>query len=92
MFEQKGLIAIEQNTASPIDEDELMMQALEAGAEDIQLEEDVFKILIAPNDFNQVKQALEAEGYQFLVAEVSMVPKNTISISEEAGEQIEKTH
>lgn len=90
MFEQKGLIAIEQNTASPIDEDELMMQALEAGAEDIQLEEDVFKILTAPNDFNQVKQALEAEGYQFLVAEVSMVPKNTISISEEAGEQIEK--
>lgn len=90
MFEQKGLIAIEQNTASPVDEDELMMQALEAGAEDIQLEEDVFKILTAPNDFNQVKQALEAEGYQFLVAEVSMVPKNTISISEEAGEQIEK--
>ena len=41
-----------------------MMQALEAGAEDIQLE-DVFKILTAPNDFNQVKQALEAEGYQF---------------------------
>jgi len=88
MFNKKGLIVIEKNES--IDEDELMMAALEAGAEDIEAETDVFKIETDPSSFSEVKEALAEAGYEFLVAEVSMVPQNSVPISEEESEKIEK--
>jgi YebC/PmpR family DNA-binding regulatory protein len=88
MFNKKGLIVIEKNES--IDEDELMMAALEAGAEDIEAETDVFKIETDPSSFSEVKEALAEAGYEFLVAEVSMVPQNSVPISEEESDKIEK--
>ena len=88
MFNKKGLIVIEKNES--IDEDELMMAAIEAGAEDIEAETDVFKIETDPSSFSEVKEALAEAGYEFLVAEVSMVPQNSVPISEEESDKIEK--
>lgn len=79
MFDKKGVIVIER-TAS-MDEDEVMMTALDAGAEDFNAEDDAFEITTSPEDFSAVREALEAAGYEFISAEVDMVPQNTISIT-----------
>lgn len=88
MFDKKGLLVIEKE--SDIDEDELMMNALEHGAEDIQTEEDVYKIITEPHDFSDLKTVLSEDGYQFVVAEITMIPQNTVPVSTEDGEKIEK--
>jgi len=87
MFDKRGLLVIEKSSA--IDEDELIMQALEAGAEDVQAEDDVYKVITDLSSFSAVKTALSAAGYEFLVAEISMIPKNTIPVSSEIGDKIE---
>jgi len=87
MFDRKGLLVLEREG---YDEDAVMLQVLEAGAEDMMVSEDVFEITTDPTEFAQVKQALEAEGMKFLGAEISWIPKNTVSISPEAQEAIEK--
>ena len=80
MFNKKGVIVIEKT--SSIDEDTLMMEALEAGAEDFSAEEDMFEILTDPADFSAVRNALEAKGYEFLEAEVSMLPTTTTKLED----------
>lgn len=81
MFDKRGLIVIER-TAS-MDEDEVMMQALEAGAEDFNALDDAFEIFTAPNDFSVVREKLESLGYEFISAEVSMIPKNPVAVANE---------
>ena len=89
MFEQKGLIVIERD--DDLDEDMVMMDALDAGALDFDPGEDSFEILTAPNDFSQVRDALEAKGYTFVEAAVSMIPQNYTTLDNEKQlEQIEK--
>ena len=80
MFDEKGVIVIERTPG--MDEEELMMMALDAGAEDMTAEEDVFEITTAPNDFSAVREALEAQGLSFLSAEVSMIPQNTVAVTD----------
>ena len=80
MFNHRGVIVIER-TAS-IDEDELMMTALDAGAEDFEPQEDVFEIYTAVNDFSKVREALEAAGYTFISAELSMITTNTTDVTD----------
>ncbi len=80
MFNHRGVIVIER-TAS-IDEDELMMTALDAGAEDFEPQDDVFEIYTAVNDFSKVREALEAAGYTFISAELSMIPTNTTDVTD----------
>lgn len=80
MFEKKGQIIIE---AEGISEDELMDKALEAGAEDMVEEGDVFQVLTAPEDFDAVREALEKDGLSFVEASLAMVPKNTVDVTEE---------
>ena len=72
MFNKKGIILIEKN--NKIVEDNLMMEALEAGAEDFATEEDYFEITTDPNDFSNVRIALENKGYEFIEADVTMIP------------------
>ena len=72
MFNRKGIILIEKR--DNITEDDLMMEALEAGAEDVSTEDEYFEILTEANDFSAVREALEAKNYEFLDAEVSMIP------------------
>ena len=89
MFDKKGQIVIERTAL--MDEDEVMMQALDAGAEDFVANDDVFEVFTAPNDFSMVREALEGCGYTFLTAEVSMIPQNTTEITDaEVIEKIER--
>ena len=88
MFDRKGQIVIE---AEDKDEDTVMMDALEAGAEDFSADVDVFEIITAPNDLGQVRDALEAKGYTFVSAEVAYIPQTMTSLSDEAMcEKMEK--
>ena len=80
MFDERGVLVIEREPGS--DEDEMMMIALDAGAEDVKVDEDVFEILTAPNDFSTVRENLEKQGYSFLSAEVQKIPQNTVAVTD----------
>jgi YebC/PmpR family DNA-binding regulatory protein len=74
MFDEKGLIVIDKEEVE-MDEEELMMVALDAGAEDFAAEEDSFEITTVPDDFSAVREALEAAGIPMASAEVTMIPQ-----------------
>ena len=80
MFDKKGLILVDKEGMS---EEEIMDKALEAGADDVIEEENEFQILTAPEDFDAVREALEEAGVKFLEADISMIPQNTVEITEE---------
>lgn len=86
MFDRKGVLVIEKN--ENINEEELMMHALEAGAEDISDEGDVFEIITAPSDFSDVREHLEKVGYSFVTAEIAMIPQNYVELNEEASSKV----
>ncbi len=81
MFDKKGVIAIDAEMVE--DEEELMMDALDAGAEDFSPEEDFYEIITAPEAFSAVCEALENKGYTPESAEVTMIPQNYITLTEE---------
>ena len=75
-----------------LDADDLMMQALDAGAEDFSEEEDSFEILTDPNDFSEVRLALEEAGIPMASAEVTMIPQTWVTLdNEEDIKNIQKT-
>ena len=80
MFDRKGLILIE---AEGKDEDTVMMDALDAGAEDFNFDGDVFEISTDPNSLGVVREALEEKGYSFVSAEVAYVPQTTTVLADE---------
>jgi len=84
MFEKKGYLVVEQ---SAIDEEALMETALEAGAEDVREDGDNFEVVTAPEDYEAVKEAIDAAEIATLSAEVTMLPQN---MSELAGKDAEK--
>lgn len=81
MFDEKGVLVIERTPGS--DEEEMMMLALDAGAEDMKAEDDVYEIYTTPNDFSNVREALEKQGLTFLSAEVDKIPQNTVAVTDE---------
>ena len=83
MFDQKGQIVIEKE-ATDMDEDELMMMAIEAGADDFESEEEGYTITTSPEAFSDVHAALEAAGIEMVEAEVTMVPQTWTTLSSEA--------
>ena len=87
MFDRKGIIEI---NGEGIDEDELMMVALDAGAEDVSEEEGIFEITTDPAEFSAVCTALEEAGFAFDNAEISMLPQNTVVLEGEKLETFEK--
>ena len=87
MFEKKGQIIISKEECE-MDADDLMMTALDAGAEDFNEEEDCFEVLTSPDDFEAVRSALEAENIPMAEAEVTMNPLNYVELS--ADEDITK--
>lgn len=89
MFEKKGVIVIEKE-GCPLGEDDLMMEAIEAGAEDMSTEEEVYQITTAPSDFTAVTESLSAKGIEFLEAGVEMVPSNYISLDEKGAEKMQR--
>ena len=80
MFDERGVLVVEKTPGS--DEDEMMMIALDAGADDVNVEEDVYEILTAPNDFSAVREKLEQQGITFLSAEVQKIPQNTVAVTD----------
>lgn len=88
MFERSGVLAIEKTEA--IDEDEVMMAALDAGALDMQTDDEVYEIITDANNFSVVHDALEKQGYTFLLAELQMVPENTVELAEDKAESVQK--
>ena len=82
MFDQKGQIIIDREECD-MDADDLMMMALDAGAEDFSEEEDSFEILTNPDDFSAVREALEKEGVPMAEAEITMIPQNYVTLSDE---------
>ncbi|MCD8493028.1 MAG: YebC/PmpR family DNA-binding transcriptional regulator [Geovibrio sp.] len=80
IFEQKGILEISKTKA---DEDKLLEEALEAGAEDVVDDGDVFSVQCAYADFMDVKTDLEGKGYAFEFAEITMKPKNTVPVNVE---------
>jgi len=80
MFNKKGVIVIEKS--DKVSEDELMMEALEAGAEDMTAGDEYYEIITAPGDFSAVREALESRGYEFMEAEVSMIPTTTTRLTD----------
>jgi YebC/PmpR family DNA-binding regulatory protein len=80
MFDKKGSILVDKEVMG---EEELMDKALEAGAEDVVEEDNVYQVITTPDDFEGVREALEADGVKFIEASVSMIPQNVVDITEE---------
>ena len=81
MFDEKGQIIIDKEECD-MDADDLMMMALDAGAEDFSEEEDSFEIITTPDDFSAVREALEKEGIKMAEAELTMIPQNYVDLTD----------
>ena len=86
-FDKRGMILVD---AAEVSEDTLLDVALEAGAEDIETEGDTYEVVTAPNEVMDVKEALEAKGITVATAEISMLPKSTVSIDDKTAVSVLK--
>lgn len=80
MFDKKGLLQVEKEEIS---EEQLMEMALEAGAEDVVEEDDEFQVITAPEAFDAVHEALEKNKVRFIDASITMIPQNSIEVTDE---------
>jgi YebC/PmpR family DNA-binding regulatory protein len=88
MFQQKGVFAVSKETG--VEEDDLMMLALEAGAEDIKNEEEGYEIVTAPDAFDAVEKALADANIEVEMAEITMIPDTLAELSAEDAERVQK--
>lgn len=86
MFDRKGVIVVEKN--DNIFEDDLMMLALDAGADDFAAEEECYEILTAPENFSAVREKLEAEKVELAEAEIKYVPQNYVHVEEDVAAKL----
>ena len=84
MFDKKGQIIVDKEECD-MEADDLMMTALDAGAEDFSEEEDRFEILTDPDNFEEVRKALEDAGIPMISAEVTMIPQNYVTLTDETA-------
>lgn len=91
MFDKKGQIIIGKEDCE-MDADELMMAALDAGAEDFSEEEDSYEVITDPDSFSEVRQKLEEEGIPMASAEVTMIPQTWVELTDETAiKNLQKT-
>ena len=88
MFEKKGVIVIERESTD-MSEDDLMLLAIDAGAEDFSADDEVFEITTAPENFSKVREKLEENNLTFIEAEVRMVPNTYVKLDEKDAERME---
>jgi len=81
LFERKGVVLV---PADGVDEDELMLAAADAGAEDVEQEETTFRVTCVPEQLTVVREALEAAGFPVEDAQPTMLPKTTVAVEDEA--------
>ena len=84
MFDKKGQIIVDKEECD-MEADDLMMIALDAGAEDFSEEDDSFEILTDPDNFEEVRKALEDAGIPMISAEVTMIPQNYVTLTDETA-------
>jgi YebC/PmpR family DNA-binding regulatory protein len=85
LFSPRGIIAIGRNGTT---EDAVMEAAIEAGAEDVRTEAETFDVFTAPEDFNAVRDGLEAAGFKLQNAEITMIPSTTVQLEGKAAQQM----
>ncbi|WP_085508996.1 YebC/PmpR family DNA-binding transcriptional regulator [Thalassobacillus devorans] len=87
MFDRKGYLVIERS-AHNVEEDDLMLEVIEAGAEELETNEETFEIYTEPESFSEVKKKLEQSGYTFETAEISMFPQTYTPLGEKETEKM----
>jgi YebC/PmpR family DNA-binding regulatory protein len=85
IFEKKGMIAFDKGN---IEEEKLLEVALDAGAEDVRQSGDQFEVVIKPNDFEKIKKAFDSSGLKYSLAEIAMIPQNTVRLEGKKAEQM----
>ncbi|MCH4057718.1 YebC/PmpR family DNA-binding transcriptional regulator [Lapidilactobacillus gannanensis] len=89
MFDRRGYFVIDRTTTDA-DEDQMLEDVMDAGADDLQTSDDAYEIYTDPTDFATVRDSLEAKGYKFAEAELTMVPQNTTPVPADKVEQFER--
>ncbi|MEJ6348253.1 YebC/PmpR family DNA-binding transcriptional regulator [Holzapfeliella sp. He02] len=89
MFDRKGYIAIDRSTTD-VEEDDLLLEIMDAGAEDLQTSDEAFEIYTGAKEFTEVRDALEAAGYELANSELTMIPQNKMAVPEDKQEQFER--
>lgn len=87
MFERKGILFLDRDK-NRIDEDAVMTLALEAGAEDVRVEDDSYEIITSVDDFESVKKHVEGQGFEPEVAELTMIPKTEVRVESQEAQQL----
>ena len=82
LFERRGVVLVD---AESVDEDELTLAAAEGGADDVELDGTVFQVSSAPESLAAVRDAIEAAGFEVQTAQLTMIPKTTVEVAEEAA-------
>ena len=91
MFDKKGQIIVDKEVCQ-MDSDDLMMIALDAGAEDFSEEDDCYEIITEPDDFSAIREELEKQGIEMLEAEVTMIPQTWVELTDEVAiKNLQKT-
>ena len=88
MFERRGVIAIDKSGG--VDEDEVMLMAIDAGAGDVLSDDEMIEVVTDTTSFSAVREALEKAGLSFAEADVRLVPSNTVEVAEEAQESVQR--
>ena len=86
MFDRKGYIVIDRSTTDA-DEDQMLMDVMDAGADDLQTSDDAYEIYTDAKEFTGVRDALEKAGYKLADAELTMIPQNTTPVPADKKEQ-----
>jgi len=89
LFNRKGIIVIEKATVE-MDEEELMLFAIDCGAEDFEIEDEYYEVTTSPENFSEVREKLESANLQFAQAEIQMVPTTYVQLDEHGAEKMEK--
>lgn len=88
MFDRKGYIVIDRSTTDA-DEDQVLLDVMDAGGDDLQTSDDAYEIYTDPKQFTEVRDALEKAGYKLAAAELTMIPQNTTAVPADKKEQFE---
>ena len=89
LFERKGIIVIDRTTTN-LDEEEMMTFALENGADDFEVSEEIYEIITDPTNFSDIREKFEKENLEFLEADVKLIPSTYVELDEEQGEKMQR--
>ena len=89
LFSKKGVIVIDKTTTN-LSEDDMMMLALDSGAEDFEASEEIYEITTDPSNFSEVREKLEEQGLEFLEADVKLIPTTYVELDDNHAEKMQR--